>query len=359
MNVQSYEDIYNKLVACMVAGQNKITDFNQGSIASTLFESFSRIVERLYLDTKSGYTNNLKAAAYSIFDFQKKLGEKAVAQVVFSRAKALSYQSIIPVGTRVASGNYTFITTEPGKIDIDEINSNPISVQAENIGIEYNVPAKTINVIETNLPADIVIVSNALKASGGTDDETETEMLGRFKKYINGLQGTNNYGLLSSVLGVEGVRSASIDEHFPPENNIYNLTVYIDDGTGGLTPELKNKLETVINGDDTSVNPGKRASGINVRVLPATPVTIDVKVTCTIYRVERTTAEFEIQQAIEKEINSLGVNEDFILTSLILKLRSISYIKDVTLELPVNNVKIGKNQIARFGTAYITLVDKV
>lgn len=358
MNVQSYEDIYNKEVACMVANQNKITDFNEGSVASSFLETFARIVERLYLDTKNGYANNLKAAAYSIFNFKKKEGVKAGAKVIFSRSRERDYESVIPAGVQVASGSYIFITTETGKIKANEMNSNEISVQAEKIGIEYNVAANSITTIETILPSDIVKVNNPLKASGGTNEESETEMLTRFKKYINGLQGTNNYGLLSAVLSLEGVRSAAIEEHFPPQNNIYNMTVYIDDGTGGLTPSLKEEIETVINGDDSAVNPGKRAGGINVRVLAATPVVIDITGSCTIYRTDHSTAEFDINKAIEEEINGLGVNEDFILTSLILRLRRISYIKDVVINLPTQNISIGKNQIARFGTANITLVDK-
>lgn len=357
MNVQSYEDIYNKEVACMVANQDKITDFNQGSVSASFLESFARVVERLYLDTKTGYTNNLKAAAYTIFNFKRKAGDKASAKVVFSRSAVKDYISTIPIGTKVSSGNFVFITSEPGTIASGEVNSNQVSVQAEKIGIDYNVAANTINSIDTILTSDVVIVNNPLKASGGTDEETETAMLSRFKKYINGLQGTNNYGLLSAVLGLEGVRSAAIDEHFPPMNNIYNMTVYIDDGTGGLTPELKDQIETVINGDDTGLNPGKRAGGINCRVLAATPVTINITGSCTIYRTEHAKAEYEINKAIEEEINSLGVNEDFVLTSLILRLRRISYIKDVVIDLPATNITINKNQIARFGTASITLID--
>jgi hypothetical protein len=67
-------------------------------------------------------------------------------------------------------------------------------------------------------------------------------MLRRFKYYINGLQGSNRYGIMAGVLGVEGVRSVSIDEHFPPKSNIYNFTVYVDDGTGSLTENLKNTV---------------------------------------------------------------------------------------------------------------------
>lgn len=357
MNVQSFDDLYKNMKDLMIANQSKITDFNEGSVISTMFESIARILEKAYLDVRNGYAQNLKTIAYSVFGFQKKKGQKATATVVFSRSVPRAEQSIIPIGTRVSSGGLIYITGSVGVIEENEINSNPVTVQAEEIGTIYNVADKSINTIESILPGDIVKVENASKAVGGTEDETETEMLTRFKEYINGLQGTNVYGLKSAILQNEGVRSISIDEHFPPSNHIYNATVYVDDGTGGLTPELKTEIEDIINGDDTSTKPGKRAGGINIRVASATPVPIDVTVTCKIFRTEHTLAELEISQAIEEEINSLSINEDFVLTSLVLKLRQISYVKDVVIQSPVNNVEIAINQIARFGSATVNLLD--
>lgn len=357
MNVQTYNDIYDSAKALMIANQTKITDFNQGSIISTIFETFARLLENGYIDVRNGYSQNLKSIAYSIFGFQKKEGQKAVANVIFSRGVTQNTQTVIPVDTRISNGSLIFITTATGTIEANQLKSNSIPVIAENIGLEYNVSANTLTTIETVLPTDVVSVTNPLKASGGIDNETELEMLSRFKTFINGLQGTSKYGFKSSILALPGVRSISIDEHYPPENHIYNATVYIDDGTGGLSTELKEQIESIINGDDTSINPGKRASGVNIRVLAATPVTINVEVTCKIYRTEHAQAELEITDAIQQEINSLSINENFVLTSLILKLRQISYVKDVVITTPSGNVDIDINQIARFGTATINLVD--
>lgn len=357
MNVQSYNDIYEKLVSCMVAGQRKVTDFNKGSIISTMFEAVARVTERLYLDTKAGYSQNLRNLAYALFDFKKKQGQKATATVVFSRESAKPMVTIIPIGTKVSSGSFTFITTTTGTIESNAVSSNNISVIADKVGLDYNVAANTITSIDTILSSDVVSVTNALKASGGENEETETQMLKRFKEFINGLQGTNNYGLLAAVLALEGVRSAAVEEHFPPLDNIYNATIYIDDGAGGLTPELKQEIEDVINGDGTIERPGKRATGIQINVVAATPVIVDVSVNCTVYRIEHSVAQFDIEEALREQINGLGVNENVVITSLILKLRQISYVKDVEITSPSSNITINKNQIARLGTVNITLED--
>lgn len=360
MNVQSFSDIYKKEKDLFVSNQSKITDLNDGSIIGTSFEAVARVVERLYIDVRNGYSNNLLALAYSIFGFKRKDGVKAHANVVFSRTKAISRESIISVGTRISTGTYVFVTTAIGKINAGELNSNLVPVQAEEIGVEYNVAANTINTIETVLSEDIVTVTNPAKASDGSSAETETEMLARFKTYINGLQGTNPYGMKSTLLAIEGVRSIAIDEHFPPLNHIYNGTVYVDDGTGGLNENLREKIIETINGNDTASNPGCRATGLQFNVSAATAVPINVEVTCKIYRTDHSQALYDIQNAIEEEINSLGIGEDVILTSLILKLRRIAYVKDVP-SLLINGdaktITINKASIARANTPVITLED--
>ena len=72
MNVKRYEEIIVQMRNTMAANQNKITDYNEGSVIMTLFESIARIAEQLYIDCRSGYDSELKAIAYSLFDFQKK-----------------------------------------------------------------------------------------------------------------------------------------------------------------------------------------------------------------------------------------------------------------------------------------------
>lgn len=356
MTTENYQEIYDKAKNYIIANQNKITDFNEGSIISTLLESFARILERFYIDTRNGYASNLNAIAQTIFEFEKKQGQKATGKVVFSRANPSSQITVIPTGTKVSSGSFMFVTTQQGSISSNEINSNEIPVQAVDIGLSYNVAANTITSLDSLLPSDIVSVSNPKKCTGGTDTETETEMLARFKQYINGLQGTNVYGLKSRILDLQGVRSVSVDEHFPLIDDIFNATVYVDDGTGGLTPELKLAVEDAINGDDTQVNQGARAAGINIRVLNATAVPVSVNCTVYVYRVETATAMFEIRNAIEEQINGLGINENVTITDLILRLRRLSYVKDCVITTPEENIEIGINQIARFDDIEITLV---
>lgn len=355
MKIKKFEEIKNELKNIILSKQNKLTDFNEGSVISSICEAVALVVEQFYIDVRNGYVQALNAIAQNIFGFKRKNGSKATAEVIFSRSKASELETIIPINTVVSSGSYKFTTSAVGVIKAGELESNKVTVQAEEIGQGYNVFENTITSIDSVVPADVISVNNPGKATGGSDEENDVQMQARFKMYINGLQGGNVYGMKSAIMAIDGVRSLSIDEHFPPVDNVYGFTVYIDDGTGGLTTKLKNEVEKVIDGDNTSAYPGHRAAGVIGRVLNATVVPVTLKLKCYTYRIEDAKAIIEIKQALQDEINSLGINENVVLTSLILRLRRLSYVKDVKIEEPVDNVKIGISQIARFESAEIEI----
>lgn len=362
MNVKSYDTLYTEMQNNMIANQNKVTDFNEGSVIRTMFESVARVVESAYVDTRDGYKNVLKELAYSIFNFQPKTGSRATSSVIFSRTKATATKSTIPTGTQVSAGSLIYYTTEIGEILPNELNSNEIPVVAANIGTEYNIGIGIINTFDTSLSIDITSVKNVTRAEGGSNKETDIERLSRFKKYLNGLQGTNQYGFESSILSVDGVRSIAIEEKFPPYLNIYNVICYIDDGTGNLTDSLKNEIIKKIEGDIEGNKNGCKATGIQVLVSPASPVYTSIDVTVKTYRKEEDAAIADVTNAILKEINSLTIGKSVYLSSLILCLRSLSFVKDVsdiTIDGEATNLNINNNQIARITSDQInvTVID--
>lgn len=358
MITRDYNEILTDMKNHMITNQKKITDFNEGSAIMTMFESIARPIETAYIDTRNGYTNILKMIAYAVFDFKRKEGAKATVSVVFSAVEEVNQQVVIPINTRISDGNVVFITNSSTVIEAGEKDSLPVTAQAESIGLKYNVLPNTIKQIESSVPGEVISVINAGKAVGGADNETESEMLARFKEFINGLQGSNEYGIRYGVRALEGVRSVGIEEHFPPKNNVYNFTVYVDDGTGKMTDELKEEVRRVIDGDNSSLYPGKKACGINVDIQPANIVQININVTCTIYRTENAVAIKDIQEYLEELINGKGIGDNIVLTDIVLKLRRLGYITDVN-DLLVNgqpkNIEIGEDSIARLNEVHIEL----
>lgn len=354
MEVKNYYDILTDLTNWFITNQNKITDFNDGSIINAMFGAFSSETEKLYLATKLGFVQNLRNIPYSVFDFKRKEGTYATGTVVFSRASAKDFETIIPAETEISGSGRNYITTEIGKITANSLESTPITVRSVEIGSDNNIEANNIDTIVSVLSSDIVAVRNDIKIGGGCDEETEIEMLKRFKDFIAGLQGTSKYGMKSAAENIPGVRSVNVVEDFSG-SDIYQVKIYAEDGSGSLASDVKQKIIDVIEGDGTSPNPGKRAPGINVLVTNPESVPVSFSIKATVSRIDSEIAKAEIKNTVREYINGLSIGDDVILTSVMLKVRSLSYVQDVSISSPTENIIIANNQIARFNNAIIDL----
>lgn len=355
--IRKYDEIMQSAKANMIAKQDKVTDFNEGSIIHTILDTVARIAERAYVAIRQGYNELLALLPYSPFKFERKKGLYASGTVVFSRANPLSTQTVIPKGTVVSGGGLIFTTTEAGIIAANETDSDAIEVIAENAGTSYNVAAGTISAIDSVVPADVVSVKNEYALTGGTNEETDAEYQERFKVHINGLSGTNSYAIQDAALSVNAVRSVSIQNHKPPLKNIYNISVYIDDGSGGATEETIEAVRLAIEGDDTKENPGHLAPGVNLRVLTPTAIPVNIEMTCRIYAMDNTEAKEGIEKVVAGYVNGLTIGVPVIISEIITKVMALNYVKDVSVTSPTLNVEPAINQIARIGTMTISLVE--
>ena len=356
--IRRYDEIMEAALANMIARQDKITDFNEGSIAHTILDTVARLVERSYIALRQGYNEMLKVMPYSIFGLSKKEGVKASGNVVFSREKALNSVTTIPKGTKVSGNGLTFETTAAGTIAAGALSSDAVAASPEAAGSDYNVAAGTISSIDTTVPADVVEVTNPSAFAGGTDEETDAEFEARFTQYINSLSGTSAAAVKTAALSVNAVRSVSVLDHRPPEDDIYNLSVYIDDGSGSASDELVEAVREAIEGDGTDANPGHLAPGVNMRVLTPTPVPVNVKITVTVSSADADTANEEIEEAILEYINALTIGESCLVAEIIARVMDLSYVKDISVSLPVANVSITGSQIARSGDIDISLLEE-
>ncbi len=354
--IRRYDEIMTGATANMIAKQDKITDFNEGSIIHTILDTVSRIAERMYVAIRQGYNELLVLIPYSLFGFERKNGFHASGKVIFKRSVALSAQSIVPKGTRVSGGGYSFTTTEAAIIPVGGTESAAVEVVADKAGRAF-VAAGVINTIDSVVPADVVEVTNPYALSGGTDQETDAEYKERFRIYINGLSGTNSYAIKSAALSVNAVRSVSTQNHKPPYKNLYNMSIYVDDGSGGATEETIEAVRRAIEGDDTEANPGHLAPGINIRVLSPTAIPVVIEMDASIYSIDTDEAREGIRSVVSSYINGLTIGKPVVLSEIITKVMALNYVKDVSISSPQVNVTPAINQIARTGTIKINLTE--
>ena len=363
MEVKSFAQIQAAMRNYLAAHQDRLTDFNDGSVAASYIEAVSRELSLLYIRCRVGFSTYLRSLPYSVFGFEQKKGLKASTKLVFSRSRPFSNDTVIPAGTIGSAGALRFMTTQAGVVPSGETLSNEITAGAEGVGEKYNVGAGLVKTIVSTLPADIVSVNNPTAATGGTDSEDWSAYIGRFAEYILGLSRTNGYGFQSALLATDLVRSISIDEHFPPLDGLWNMTVYLEDGSGGMTGEAIAQVKRIIDGNWAEIsNGGYRSPGINIRYLTPEIVPISVKVSVTAERdmiseMDDAVIISEVTEAAKKFINSLKIGQEFWDSDLVVALKRISYLLDTDVKLP-GDIEIGINQIARFESCDVTLAVK-
>jgi hypothetical protein len=360
MEVKSFEQIYGNMRNYIIAHQDKLTDFNDGGVLSSQIEATAREIAMLYVRGRVGFSSFLRSLPYSVFDFAMKDGVKASTQIVLSRSKPFSYDTPIPAGTIVAAGNINFLTSDAGVVLSGEVDSAPIAAVAQNIGDKYNIGAGAVKTIVSTLPADIIKVSNPSPATGGENAEDWAAYMNRFADYILGLQRTNSSGLLSALNSGHLIRSMTVDEHFPPLDGIFNMTLYLEDGSGGMTPEALVEAQQIIDGNIAQGIGGYRAPGLKIRYLTpeVMPITTHIAVTTErdiVNEVDESVVANEVIDATRKYINSLKIGRSFFLSDLIVVLKRLPSLNNVRIPYPINDITIQQNQIARYEDCIVTV----
>jgi len=227
----------------------------------------------------------------------------------------------------------------------------------------------------TSLPPDIEKVANDAEATGGANAEDWGMFIARFADYVFGLQRTNMSGLRKAVAESGVVRSMNIVEHFPPlvgapaykdigDDALYwNMTLYLEDGTGGISPENIDKVKKIIDGEIENNIPGYRVPGINIRYMPPTNVEISVKVIAEVDRdfseeLDRSVIRKLVKDVVKAHINNLKIGESFCSSDLLVVLKGLSYLNDVHIveQIPppenadgnTGDIHIAPDEIARY-----------
>jgi uncharacterized phage protein gp47/JayE len=360
MQTKSFGEIMEAMRNYVISHQDKLTDFNDGAVLESQLEATARELALLYVRCRVGFSSYLRALPYSVFNFPKKEGLKASVNLVFSRAKSYSYETPIPIGSVVAAGGLKFLTTETGSVPSGAKDSDVITAIAEAAGEKYNVGPQSVKTLVTALPSDIVTVNNENSATGGVNSEDWGAYIGRFADFILGLSRTNGYGFLSGLTETHLVRSLQIDEHFPPIDNIWNMSVYLEDGSGGMTEEAIAQVKAKIDGSRTKTNGGYRAPGIHIRYL--TPEKVQINLNIIVITTQDIINDFgesvviyEVTEAAKKFINALLIGQSVLVSDLIVVLRRLSYIIDVKIPNQ-ENIGINTRQTARFQSCKVTVV---
>lgn len=190
-----------------------LTDKREGSYANDMISSSAIQGEKYYVELEhvrsmaflencTGEDADLKAGEEGL---ARKEGTKSEGTVTFTGETGVE----IPLGTLCSTvSGLHFVTTEAGIIGDEGMVTLPI--EAEEIGDKYNVLAGYINTLPVAIN-DVTGITNAEGTIGGTEEETDKELMARvlLKKRTPGTSG-NKYHYLEWALEVDGVGDAKI-----------------------------------------------------------------------------------------------------------------------------------------------------
>lgn len=359
IKIKRYDEIMQDAIANFVARQDKVTDLNEGSVIHTILDTVSRIAEREYVAIRQGYNEMLSLVPYSIFGFERKSGTKAGGSVVFYRDTPINADTTIPSGTKVQGGGVQFVTTENTIIEAGGIESNAVTTVAENFGMDYNVGRHEIDTIISTVAMDVSGVKNDVPFTGGTDNETDEQFETRFRAYLAGLSGTNTYAIKNAALALNGVRSVATQTHNPPYGGVYNISIYVDDGSGGASDEILQAVRNVIEGDGTESNPGHLAPGVIARVCAPDTLLLDVEVEAITANVDGDVAKTEVEEVIAGYVNGLAVGEPFIRAELIKRIMALSYVNNTNIVSPADDRQVEISTILRLQNSTVSIAEEV
>lgn len=201
-------------------GENSRTD--EKSVNGKLISLIAFVASPLWMLAERVYNNNYahKSEGVALRDLARnRLIEPRPAEKANGYIEILGEAgTVVDIGFRL-SREVEYVTTESGTIGANGILLLPII--AEVAGSIGNAPANAVTDIVTPI-VGVDSVSNPVPISGGRDAETDAELRARYDLSLSSKGSPNNNGIRAAVLGVEGVRTATVIE---------NLSL-VEDGEG-------------------------------------------------------------------------------------------------------------------------------
>jgi phage-related baseplate assembly protein len=196
-----------------------LTDFNQGSVVSTLLRAVAYEFTALYAQLDEAYRRAFIDQAngvglenvVALLGIRRKAPLAATGSVTFSRRRATGTAVPVPSGTRVADrAGRTFATTVPASIPAAGLTVT-VLVEALVAGPDGNVAPGTIVVMPTP-PSGVDGVTNSAPLTGGTDAEPDDQLRERAKHALERVGNATLDAIRFSVLGIDGVSGATVTD---------------------------------------------------------------------------------------------------------------------------------------------------
>lgn len=185
------EELVQSMVDLCSSSTTKLTDYNIGGVARSIFEAFGVEMEDITLRGKLNIDRALQESLYTPFSFYRLPAQPAIGLVRFSRATAAVQDYSIAAGTviqrpRSATSAAVQFRTRLAASLLTGATYVDVSVEALVPGTGGNVDANAITELPSSIQG-IETVTNPAAFGTGRDEETDSDRKFRFQKYVASL----------------------------------------------------------------------------------------------------------------------------------------------------------------------------
>jgi uncharacterized phage protein gp47/JayE len=349
---QTFEEILERMLARLPDDIDK----RPGSVAYDLLAPAAAELAQAYIemdnvldlgfaDTTYGEYLDRRAAEQGL---TRKPAVKATGQVTFTGPEG----TVIPAGTRLVTGGVEpiyFATT--AEVTITN-GTATVSAEAEEGGVKGNVAAGEITslAVGENL-FGVVSVTNAAPFTGGIDEETDEELLERYKEKVTRPQTSGNkYQYEAWAKEIAGVADARC---YPVWNGPGTVKIVVVDS------EKRSPSAQVIQAVADYIE-SVRPIGADVTVVGVTEVPIDISVTVTLSTgADPSAVETSIRDNITEYFKKIGFVETVVrytsIGNAILDANGVIDYSNLTVNGSVANVILNDDEVPILGAVSITV----
>lgn len=367
--IKDFASISASMVNWLRATQQKITDFNVGSIGRSLVEAPAVEIDQLYQQMFIGLKESIPVSVYNSFNFNLITAVPASGLIrVFITPTTVP--TLVPASTTFtpATGGATYSSNADVTIAIGASYAD-VLVTCDTSGTVGNIAAGISFTASPDIPG-FTSATNVAAFASGIDTETEDERKSRFNAFVSALnRGTLDaikYGLTlanltdSSGNVIERVASSSIIEPWltDPMATVSLVNAYIHNGVGSTSVALVNRAKEVAYGytDANGVRvPGWKAAGTKLVIYAATESAVNVTGVLTAADgYDKPTLLAAAQQVIFTHIVNRGIGDDLIMSELVRLVKEIDGVFDIVFSAPSGNVAADNQTKLMPGTIALT-----
>jgi uncharacterized phage protein gp47/JayE len=205
-----------------------LTDFQQGSVVRTMFESFAYEIALLYAQMEKVYLSAYVDTAedvqleqvVAILGIKRGEPDYASGKVTFIRDIGIEEDILIPIGTLITTSEDTpespkkaYKTIEAQTLSRNTTSIN-VRVQAVQRGESETTDAETITVMPQPITGVKSVINQQPILFTGKRQETDKELRDRAKKTLLAASGANTTAIEQALISLPGVKQVQVRENF-------------------------------------------------------------------------------------------------------------------------------------------------